>query len=147
MKLCQLLLYIKTTLNWGLIFTAVSSQQATIISARGQILRWCKILEHQWFHWLSLLLFRKFSINTKEIMPEAQLQGSDLLSWTGSASMGWPVQGDFHLENTSASSTRWASTQRPSLQEHLATHAPYTHCPWSKAKLCMCSRKYPAAGL
>lgn len=36
-------------------------------------------------------------------------------------------------------------SQRLSLQEHLATRAPYTRCPWSKAKLCRCSWKIPCS--
>lgn len=116
MKLCQLLLCINTTLNWGLIFTAVSSQQAIIISAWGQILKWCKMPEQQRSHRPFLSLFSQFSINTKEIMPKAWLQGSDLLSQTPSASPEWPVLGDFHLKNTSAHECN----ARGSVQEHHA---------------------------
>lgn len=135
MKLCQVLLCINTTLNWGLVFTAVSSQQAIIISAWGQILKWCKIPEQQRSHRLFLSLFSQFSINTKEIMPKAWLQGSDLLSQIPFASPEWPVLGDFHLRNTSAPQYKCQSMQGAS------------HCMWCKAEPCGSSSKHPAARL
>lgn len=113
--------------------------------------RWAWTREHQRFHWLSLILFRKFSINTKEITPKVQLWGSDPLSWAQPASTGWPVGGNSHLKKTLQHLPH--RSHRPILQEPLATPAPQAHCPWSTAKLCRCSRtlhkrskKFKAAG-
>lgn len=144
MKRCQLLLYINTTLNWGLIFTAVSSQQAIIISAWGQILRWCKILEHQVISLTIPITLQKVFNQHKENY--AHSTAARLRPALMDSNCIHEMQRRFFtLKTLQHLPCAEHQSQRLSLQKHLATHAPYTHCPWSKAKLCRCSWKIPCS--